>query len=141
LEEEMSEPVVTLLAVIVGALLTPVTQGVGYLVQRRFEQADRRRTERRQALVRVQDAIVELTEAEASPGDDERNQRIAAAKRRVRLEAVQVGDDRLWELVNTRKKVDVPKAPGPYGYIPGEPGDQYDDWNGRIRELFMELNG
>jgi hypothetical protein len=73
----------------------------------------------------------------------QRDQRIAAAKRRIRLAAAQIGDDKLWELVNTPPKRGgelIFKAHGPGGYVPGEPGDRYDDWNAVIREIFRELN-
>lgn len=136
----MSDSVVTLLAVLAGALLTPLTQGIGYLVRRHFENGDQRCAERRQALVQLQEAILELVQAEESfvaAAERERaliHQQIGTAKRRIRLLAAQVGDDTLWSMVNTPhpEQFDQVIQLGRYG----EPGDIYDTWNQRIRELF-----
>ena len=136
----MSDGVLALIGVALGGLLSPLTSGVGFLVRRHFEQSDQQRAERRQALVQLQEAILDLTRAEeAHESATDRLQvgrDIGTAKRRIRLLAAQVGDDRLWTLVNTPHpdRMQEVYEMGKYG----EPGDIYDEWNDRIRELFAE---
>jgi sugar phosphate isomerase/epimerase len=136
----MSDAAYTLLGVLLGGLLTPLTQGVGYYFRRRFELADQDRKERRQALEQLQEAIIALSLAESTfetSSERERSrvhQEMGDAKRRIRSLAARVGDDRLWELVNTPhpERLNEVLRQGSYG----EPGDVYDEWNTRIRELF-----
>lgn len=140
----MADSGVTLLAVLAGALLTPLTQSIGYLVRRYFENSDQQRAERRQALVHLQEATLELTQLEESfvaATERERAlvyQQMGTAKRRIRLLAAQVGDDALWSMVNTPhpEQFDQVIRLGLYG----EPVDIYDTWNERIRQLFAKVS-
>lgn len=147
----MSGEAYTVMAFLVGALLTPVTQGIAYKVRRGHEQEDRRRTERKEALILLQETLLNLLRAEAAfgatdAGDPQRSEvvsTIAAARREVRLRAARVGDEQLWKLVNTppRKQTRI-VIDGGAEWGPGYPGvepDWYDEWNTRIYELFRTL--
>jgi hypothetical protein len=131
-----------LIGVIIGGLLLPVTQGIGFLVDRYFKQQDEANETRRDALLALQAAIVDLVSAEqAMIRADDRGRRDADARqaiatRKIRLLAAQINDEKLWELVHTPNPNRVHEVF--QEHHPGEPGDMYDAWNGRIRELFHE---
>ena len=103
----MSEGWATLVAVLVGALLTPVTQAAGYYFWRRHEQEDQRQARQRQTLVALQEAMIEVVDAkdaydEAGPGGrDDAAKRLVVARRRVRMLAAQIGDDALSTSINS----------------------------------------
>jgi hypothetical protein len=133
-----------LIGVIIGGLLLPVSQGVGFLVTRYFRQQDATREERRKALTELQNAILDLVDAEqamlgAGEGAARRKADAAQAlaKRKIRLLAARVNDDELWNLVHTPNPDRVHEVF--QENHPGEPGDMYDEWNKRIPELLTEF--
>ena len=133
-----------LIGVIIGGLLLPVSQGIGFLVTRFFKQQDATREDRRKALTELQHAILDLVSAEqamlGAHQDGERRKADAAqalAKRKSRLLAAQINDDELWNLVHTPNPDRVHEVF--QENHPGEPGDMYDEWNKRIRQLFTEV--
>ena len=152
----MSDGALALLGVVIGAVLSPLVQAVGYLVRRQIDRDERRRAERRQALYDLQDALVDLTRAweatmqvhgpESWQEGRERSTERAVAARLVRVRAARVGDARLWELVHPPGvDWDVMVAVLPSGTSPGSyaralgPPDDLDAVNERVRELLAEL--
>jgi hypothetical protein len=149
---EVSGEAYTVVAFLIGALVTPLLHGIGYIARRQHLKEDRSRAERKEALILLQETLLKLLHAESAleatrPDDDTQRAeifgQIAAARREVRLRAARVGDEQLWKMVNTpprketRVVIDMGAASGP-----GDPGvepDRYDQWNARIRELFSEL--
>lgn len=140
----MSDAFLPLLYVLLGGLLAPFTQGIGYLVTRNHRERDEARKDKRQALSGLQDAILDLVDAEAEairPENDraqaKSNQAREVAMRRIRLMAARIGDDQLWALVH---KANPNRMSDLFNAHPGQPGDEYDLWNNRIRELYATLD-